>query len=315
MYSEQQIAWKRKNVLGLEGWRKNEILAVLETAKNMEELMDRPIKKVPALRGKLVVNLFFEPSTRTRVSFELAEKFLSADVVNWSASGSSVSKGETLKDTAWTLESMGADAVVIRHGAVGAAAYLASKLKRGFVINAGDGTHEHPTQALLDLYTAWKHLGSLEGIKVAIIGDVEHSRVARSDTFGFVAMGAEVCLSGPETLMPKEVSSFGGKYEPDARKAVSDADIVYLLRIQRERQKEGLFPSVDEYHRWYGATSELLHLAKPQALVMHPGPINRGVEIASEIADGEQSVILEQVRNGVAIRMALLFLCFGGGLE
>ena len=313
--SSSATRWTRRHVLGLEGWSREEILLLLEQARHMEDLMSRPIKKVPALRGKLAVNLFFENSTRTRVSFELAEKMLSADVVNWSAAGSSASKGETLRDTAWTLEAMGADIVVIRHGAVGAASYLTRKLKRAVVLNAGDGAHAHPTQGLLDLYTAWKHLGDLEGRKILILGDVEHSRVARSDARGFAALGCEVVFSGPRTLMPQEVEVLGGRYEPDARKAAEGADMVYLLRIQRERQQDGLFPSVDEYHRFWGGTEELMKLARPGALVMHPGPINRGVEIASEIADGEQSVILEQVRSGVAVRMALLYLCAGGAVD
>ena len=237
---------------------------------------------------------------------------LSADVVNWTVSGSSTAKGETMRDTAWTLEAMGADIVVMRHGAVGAAQYLASKLKHGIVLNAGDGTHAHPTQALLDVYTAWKHFGDLQGRKIALVGDVLHSRVARSDVIAFKTMGCDVILSGPPTLMPREVECLGVTYERDARKAVEGADMVYLLRIQRERQQDGLFPSVDEYHRWWGADEELMKLAKPGALAMHPGPINRGVEIASEVADGHQSVILEQVRSGVATRMALLYLCGGG---
>ncbi len=306
------FSWKRRELIDLDVWTREEVIHLLDQAVNMEALMDRPIKKVPALRGKLVVNLFFEASTRTRVSFELAEKMLSADVVNWSASGSSVSKGETLRDTAWTLEAMGADAVVIRHGAVGVPAYLSRRLKRASVFNAGDGAHAHPTQALLDLYTARRRLGELDGAKVAIVGDVLHSRVVRSDIIGFTKLGADVILSGPSTLMPLETEALGVRYEPDPVTAVRGADIVYLLRIQKERQQEGLFPSVDEYHRRYGATETLVAEAKPEALVMHPGPINRGVEIASAVADGPQSVILPQVRSGVAVRMALLFLCLGG---
>lgn len=309
---QSKIIWRHRNVIDLDNWTREEIYFLLDQARHMENLMDRPIKKVPALRGKMAVNLFFENSTRTRVSFELAEKMLSADVVNWSVSGSSHAKGETMRDTAWTLESMGADIVVMRHGAVGAAQYLASKLKRAIVLNAGDGTHAHPTQALLDLYTAWKHLGDLEGKKIALVGDVLHSRVARSDALGFKTVGCEVVFSGPPTMMPKDTDSLGCTYVKDARKAVEDADMVYLLRIQRERQQDGLFPSVDEYHRWWGADEELMKYAKPGALAMHPGPINRGVEIASEVSDGHQSVILEQVRSGVAIRMALLYLCGGG---
>lgn len=307
-----QTTWRHRNVIDIDSWTREDIYFLLDQARHMDNLMDRPIKKVPALRGKMAVNLFFENSTRTRVSFELAEKMLSADVVNWSVSGSSHAKGETMRDTAWTLEAMGADIVVMRHGAVGAAQYLASKLKRAIVLNAGDGTHAHPTQALLDLYTAWKKLGTLEGKKIAFVGDVLHSRVARSDILGFKTVGCDVVLSGPPTMMPSEIGAFGCRYERDAAKAVKDADMVYLLRIQRERQQDGLFPSVDEYHRWWGADTELMSLAKPGALAMHPGPINRGVEIASDVADGHQSVILEQVRAGVAIRMALLYLCGGG---
>lgn len=309
---QAMTSWRHRSVIDIDTWTREEIYFLLDQARHMDNLMDRPIKKVPALRGKMAVNLFFENSTRTRVSFELAEKMLSADVVNWSVSGSSHAKGETMRDTAWTLEAMGADIVVMRHGAVGAAQYLASKLKRAIVLNAGDGTHAHPTQALLDLYTAWKRLGVLEGKKIAFVGDVLHSRVARSDVIGFKTVGCEVVLSGPPTMMPRETGAFGCRYERDARKAVENADMVYLLRIQKERQQDGLFPSVDEYSGRWGADEELMSLAKPGALAMHPGPINRGVEIASLVADGHQSVILEQVRSGVAIRMALLYLCGGG---
>lgn len=307
-----QIVWRHRNVIDLDSWTKEDLYFLLDQARHMENVMDRPIKKVPVLRGKMCVNLFFENSTRTRVSFELAEKMLSADVVNWSVTGSSASKGETMKDTAWTLEAMGADIVVMRHRSVGAAQYLASKLKRAIVLNAGDGTHAHPTQALLDLYTAWKHLGDLNGKKITLVGDVLHSRVARSDIIAFKTIGCDVVLSGPPTMMPRDVEALGCRYEKDPKKAVEDADMVYLLRIQKERQQDGLFPSVDEYHTRWGADSNLMSYAKPDALIMHPGPINRGVEIASELADGHQSVILEQVRSGVAIRMALLYLCGGG---
>ncbi len=307
-----QIVWRHRSVIDVDCFTREELYFLLDQARHMENVMDRPIKKVPVLRGKMAVNLFFENSTRTRVSFELAEKMLSADVVNWSVSGSSQAKGETMRDTAWTLEAMGADIVVIRHGAVGAAQYLVSKLKRAIVLNAGDGTHAHPTQALLDLYTAWKHFGNLEGKKIALVGDVLHSRVARSDIIAFKTIGCEVVLCGPPTMMPKEIDALGCDYERDPKKAAEGADMVYLLRIQKERQLDGLFPSVDEYHRWWGAGEELMKYAKPGALAMHPGPINRGVEIASALADGHQSVILEQVRSGVAIRMALLYLCGGG---
>ena len=307
-----QIVWRHKNVIDLAGWSREELYFILDQARHMENVMDRPIKKVPVLRGKMCVNLFFENSTRTRASFELAEKMLSADVVNWSSAGSSTAKGETMRDTAWTLEAMGADIVVLRHRSVGAAQYLASKLKRAIVLNAGDGTHAHPTQALLDLYTAWKHLGNLSGKKIAFVGDVLHSRVARSDIIGFNTIGCKVVVSGPPTMMPKNIEALACEYENDPKKAVQEADMVYLLRIQKERQQDGLFPSVDEYHKWWGADKNLIAYAKPDALVMHPGPLNRGVEIASDISDGHQSVILEQVRSGVAIRMALLYLCGGG---
>ncbi|HOI81328.1 MAG: aspartate carbamoyltransferase catalytic subunit [Thermovirgaceae bacterium] len=306
------MEWRHRHVLDLDSWDRSELQHILEQTRSMDELLDRPIKKVPALRGKLVVNLFFEPSTRTRVSFELAEKFLSADVVNWTASGSSTGKGETLRDTAWTLEAMGADAVVVRHGAVGAADYLARKMRKSVVFNGGDGAHAHPTQALLDLYTAWKRLGDLNGRKLAMIGDVLHSRVARSDIIAFSRMGVKVELSGPPTLMPRAPEAMGAIFRKDPHDAVRDADIIYLLRIQRERQEEGMFPSLDEYHQFFGADSRLMESASPDALVMHPGPINRRVEISSEVADGPQSMILGQVRSGVALRMALLFVCLGG---
>lgn len=298
-------------MLDVDGWSRDDFNVLLDQAVQMEDLMDRPIRKVPALRGKMAVNLFFENSTRTRVSFELAEKMLSADVVNWSASGSSTAKGETLRDTARTLEAMGADIVVIRHGSVGAASYLTKKLERAVVMNAGDGAHAHPTQALLDVYTAWKHFGALEGKKIVIIGDIQHSRVARSDILAFKTMGCEVLLCGPPSMVP-DVRPLGCAYEPDAKKAAKGADMLYFLRVQLERQG-GASPICGyEYHRYWGGDDELLSLAHPGALVMHPGPINRGVEISSALADGEKSVILEQVKSGVAVRMALLYLCAGG---
>ena len=309
------MTWTHHNLLDVDSLNREEMELLLDQAGHMEELLDRPIKKVPALRGKMVVNIFFEPSTRTRVSFELAEKLLGADAVNWSASGSSTKKGETLRDTAWTLEAMGADAVVIRHGMAGAPWYLKSKLKRASVFNAGDGAHAHPTQALLDVYTLRKRLGSLDGRRVTIIGDVLHSRVVRSNAQAFTTLGASVVLSGPRTLMPREVEALPATYEPDPGRAVEGADAVYLLRIQKERADQGLFPSEDEYHRRYGADQKLLARAKEGAFVMHPGPMNRGVEIASVLADGPESLILDQVRSGVAVRMALLYLCLGGGAE
>ncbi|HOU31771.1 MAG TPA: aspartate carbamoyltransferase catalytic subunit [Synergistaceae bacterium] len=307
------MAWSHRNLLDVDVLTREDLETLLDQAMHMEDLMDRPVKKVPALRGKLVVNIFFEASTRTRVSFELAEKFLGADVVNWASSGSSVSKGETLRDTVWTLEAMGADAVVVRHSMPGVPWYLRDKLRRASVFNAGDGAHAHPTQALLDVYTAWRHLGSLEGKRIAIVGDILHSRVTRSDIIAFRTMGASLVCSGPRSLMPKDMGALGVEYEPDARRAVVGADAIYLLRIQMERQMAGLFPSEDEYHRLWGANEELVRRARPGALVMHPGPINRGVEIESRVADGPQSVILPQVKSGVATRMALLYLCMGGG--
>jgi aspartate carbamoyltransferase catalytic subunit len=307
------MSWMHRHLLDVDALSRPEMELLLDQAVHMEDLLDRPIKKVPALRGKLVVNLFFEPSTRTRVSFELAEKFLGADVVNWAASGSSTSKGETLRDTAWTLEAMGADAVVVRHGMPGVPWYLKEKLRKASVFNAGDGAHAHPTQALLDVYTVWKHCNhSLDGLRVAIVGDVLHSRVVRSDVQAFRLLGAEVVLSGPRTLMPLETDALGAIYEPNPAKAVEGADVVYLLRIQKERALEGLYPTDDEYHRRWGADEELMARAKKGAFVMHPGPINRGVEIASAVADGPNSLILDQVRSGVAVRMALLYLCMGG---
>lgn len=306
------MAWAKKNLLDLDRLDREDLELIMDQAGHMDELLDRPIKKVPALRGKLIVNAFFEPSTRTRVSFELAEKFLGADVVNWSASGSSTKKGETLRDTAWTLEAMGADAVVIRHPMAGAPFYLHRKLFKASVFNAGDGARAHPTQGLLDAYTLWKKWGSLDSRKIVIIGDVLHSRVVRSNARAFSLLGAEVVLSGPRTMMPRRLDALGAEFEPDPRQAVKDADAVYLLRIQKERQQAGLFPTEDEYHRRFGADRDLLALAKPEAAIMHPGPMNRGVEIASELADGPESLILAQVRSGVCIRMALLFLCLGG---
>lgn len=306
------MEWRHKNLITLEGWTREDLGFFLDQTEYMEELLNRPIKKVPALRGKIVMNCFFENSTRTRASFEIAGKVLSADVINWSSSGSSASKGETLRDTVRTLEAMAADAVVVRHGEVGVPDYLAKKLTKASVFNAGDGTNGHPTQALLDLYTARQKLGTLEGAKMAIIGDVLHSRVARSDIQAFKKMGAHVTLSGPATLMPENTASLGVEYVSDAREAARGADILYFLRMQRERQEDGLIPSIDEYHRRWGATDSLVSLASPRAVVMHPGPMNRGMEIASSVADGPRSVILDQVRSGVAVRMALLYLCLGG---
>jgi len=306
------MPWKHSHLVDVDVFSEDDFYMVLEEACKMEEVMERPLKKVPALRGKVVANLFFEPSTRTRTSFELAEKFLSADVINWSASGSSVSKGESLQDTAKTIKAMGVDAVVVRNREVGTPEYLINKLSGTCIINAGDGARAHPTQALLDLYTAWRHFGNLRGRKMVIIGDILHSRVARSDIHAFSKTGVHVIVSGPRSLIPLHVFDLA-EYEPDPKKALENADIVYTLRIQRERQEEGLFPSIDEYHNRWGVKPELLRYAAGNAIVMHPGPMNRGVEIESSVADGSRSLVLDQVRSGVAVRMALLFLYLAGG--
>jgi aspartate carbamoyltransferase catalytic subunit len=287
------------------------IATILETADSFREVGTRVIKKVPALRGRTVVNLFFEASTRTRISFEIAAKRLSADVINFSASGSSVSKGESLKDTALTLEAMGADAIVVRHASSGAPQTL-SRWVKASVVNAGDGTHEHPTQALLDLYTVREHFPSFEGLRVAIIGDVLHSRVARSGTHGFSRMGAEVTLVGPPTLVPAEAAAWGAQISDDLDAVLPKTDVCYLLRVQRERQRRQYFPTIREYARRFGLTRERVEALPEGALIMHPGPMNRGVEIASDVADLPQSLITDQVTNGLAVRMALLYLLLGG---
>lgn len=300
----------RKDLLGLEDVSAEEIVRILDTARVMREVLDRPIPKVPSLRGLTAANLFFEASTRTRLSFELAEKRLSADTVNFQTSGSSVSKGETLRDTAANIEAMGIHLVVIRHQASGAPHYLAKVLKAG-VINAGDGTHEHPTQGLLDIFTMREHKKRVEGLRVAILGDILHSRVARSNIWGLTKLGAKVTIAGPSTMMPAEVERFGVTVAKSVDEAIEGADVVNILRIQLERQRAGLYPSLKEYSRVHGVTRERLRRAKPDVLVMHPGPMNRGVEIAQDVADGENSVILEQVTNGVAVRMAVLYLLAG----
>ncbi|MDI3480633.1 MAG: aspartate carbamoyltransferase catalytic subunit [Tepidanaerobacteraceae bacterium] len=301
----------QKNLLGLENMTQQDIELILDTADSFKEIIDRDVKKVPTLRGKCVVNLFYEPSTRTRTSFELAGKYLSADTINFSSSTSSVQKGESLKDTAKTLEMMGIDAVVIRHSSSGAAEFLSEHVSAA-VINAGDGTHEHPTQALLDMLTVREKKGTLKGLKVAILGDILYSRVARSNIFGFTKMGSSVYVAGPQTLMPPAIEKTGAKVAKSIDEAVEGADVVMALRIQLERQKKGLFPSQREYSRLFGIDKKRLSLAKPDALLLHPGPVNRGVEITSEIMDGTQSVINEQVKNGVAVRMAVLYLLIGG---
>ena len=286
---------------------------VLETAEEMRSLANRPIKKLPVLRGRMVVNLFFEDSTRTRISFEAAAKRLSADVINFSAKGSSLSKGESLKDTALTLEAMGADAVVIRHWASGAPHLLAnSGWVRSSVVNAGDGTHEHPTQALLDAFTMKRHLGSLDGRRIVIVGDVLHSRVARSNALLLKTLGAEVTLVAPPTLLPLGVEGWGVETSYDIDAVLPKADAVMMLRVQRERMKDAFFPSAREYSRRYGIDARRMSALQDHALVLHPGPMIRGMEISADVADSDRSVIVEQVSNGVAVRMAVLYLLLSG---
>ncbi len=300
-----------KHLLSINDVSTEDILRVLDTAESFREVGTRVIKKVPALRGRTVVNLFYEDSTRTRISFELAAKRLSADVINFSTSGSSVAKGESLKDTALTLQAMGADAVVIRHSSSGSP-YQLTKWIKGSVLNAGDGTHEHPTQALLDLYTIREKLGRLEGLRIAIIGDVLHSRVARSLSLGLVKMGAEVTLVGPPTLIPPDAPAWGVQVSYDIESVLPKLEVCYMLRVQRERQRQQYFPSVREYSRLFGLTRARVAMLPEGALIMHPGPMNRGVEIDSDVADLPQAVIEAQVTNGIAIRMSLLYLLLGG---
>ena len=306
--------WTRKDLLGIAELSAEEITLILDTAESFREVSERPIKKVPTLRGKTVVNLFFEPSTRTRTSFEIAEKRLSADSINMSTSGSSVVKGESLVDTALNLQAMAPDLIVIRHGHPGVPHMLAGRIDAG-VINGGDGAHEHPTQALLDAFTIRQHKGKLEGLKVVIVCDIEHSRVVRSNIHLLTKMGASVTLAGPRTMMPVEVEKLGVDVVYTLEEAVAGADVVMMLRIQLERQSRLLFPSVKEYFNLFGLTKARLKRAKRDVIIMHPGPINRGVEIASEVADGSYSVILEQVTNGVAVRMAILYLLSGAHRE
>ena len=305
------MSWNKKHLLDIESLTAEEITTVLDTARGFKAVGERAIKKVPALRGKTVVNLFVEPSTRTRISFELAAQRLSADIVNFSAEASSFKKGETLKDTALTLEALNADFIIIRHGASGAPHFL-SRVLDAHVINAGDGAHEHPTQALLDTFTIREKKGRIAGLKVTILGDILYSRVARSDIWALTKLGAQVTLCGPATLVPKAFEAMGCRVTHNVEEAIREADIINLLRIQHERQRKTMFPSIGEYTHLYGLTKERLAKTKPDALIMHPGPINRGVEIDSEIADSGRSVILEQVTNGLAVRMAVLFLVNGG---
>jgi aspartate carbamoyltransferase catalytic subunit len=310
---KNSVSLRGKNILGLEYFSTDEIDLVLETAKEMKNIIHRDIKKVPTLRGKSIVNLFYEPSTRTRTSFELAGKYLGADVVNITASTSSIVKGETLRDTLLTVEAMGVDAIVMRHKAEGAAEY-ATKVVSPVIVNAGDGAHAHPSQGLLNLFTIMEHKGYLAGNKVAIIGDVLHSRVARSDIWGMRKMGMEVHLAGPKTLLPRFLAEEPGIFVHDRiEEAIEAADVINVLRIQLERQKSGLFPSTREYARIFGLNKKRLLLAKKDVLVLHPGPMNKGVEISPDVSYGDNSAIQEQVQNGVAIRMALLTLILTGG--
>ncbi len=303
-----------KDLVGLEPLSPEQILAVLDTAEPFKEISERRIKKVPVLRGKTIVNLFFEPSTRTRVSFEFAEKRLSADTVNISAAGSSVTKGETLVDTARNLEAMRIDMVVMRHGSSGAARFLAERIPSN-VVNAGDGSHEHPTQGLLDMLTIRDHMGRIDGLKVCITGDILHSRVARSNIFGLLKLGAEVAVCGPPTLAPRSFAELGVQVFTRIEDAIQWADVLNVLRLQLERMQAGYVPSLREYNRIWGVTNARLDAAPHDLLILHPGPMNRGVEIDSDVADGDHSVILNQVTNGVAVRMAVLYLLAGGRPE
>jgi aspartate carbamoyltransferase catalytic subunit len=312
--TSRPAAYLGKDLLGIEELQPEQILAILDTAEPFKEISERPIKKVPVLRGKTIVNAFFENSTRTRISFEFAEKRLSADTVSFAAGGSSVSKGETLVDTARNLEAMRIDMVVIRHGASGAARFLGERIASN-VINAGDGKHEHPTQALLDLLTIRDHLRRLSGVRVCIVGDILHSRVARSNIWALRKVGAEVAVCGPATLLPPEVRELGVSVFRRIEEAIEWADVLNVLRLQLERMQGGFVPSLREYNRIFGVTQARVERAPRELLILHPGPMNRGVEIDSAVADGPHSVILEQVTNGVAVRMAVLYLLAGGEPE
>jgi aspartate carbamoyltransferase catalytic subunit len=305
------MTWTRKHLLDIQSLTADEILLVLDTARAFKAVGERAIKKVPALRGKTVVNLFVEPSTRTRISFELATQRLSADVINFTAEASSLKKGETLKDTTRNLEALNADFIIIRHSATGAPHFLTRFLKAS-VVNAGDGAHEHPTQALLDVFTIHEIKGRVEGLQVTILGDILYSRVARSNIWALLKLGAKVTLCGPSTLVPRVFEKMGCRVTYDVDEAIAQADIINLLRIQHERQRKTMFPSIGEYTSLFGVNKARFARTKPDAIIMHPGPINRGVEIDSDLADSSRSVILEQVTNGLAVRMAVLFLLNGG---
>ncbi len=309
---QSDYQFSHKNIFGIEQLSVQDIEHVLATANTFKEISSRKIKKVPTLRGKTIINLFFEPSTRTRLSFEIAGKRMSADTFNISASTSSTTKGESLVDTAKNLEAMNPDAIILRHSCSGAPQLLAKHINAA-VLNAGDGTHEHPSQGLLDMMTVVEHKGKLKGLKIAIVGDITHSRVAMSDIIGFSKMGAQVFLAGPRTFIPPHIEKLGAIVCSTIQEAIEGADVVMALRIQHERQNDSLIPSLREYAKFYGISNQLLRLAKDDAIVMHPGPINRGVEMNPDVADGTRSVILDQVTNGVAVRMALLYLVIGGG--
>ena len=299
-----------RHLLGLEGITAEELTLILDTTESFREIIERPIKKVPTLRGITVLNLFYEPSTRTRISFELAEKRLSADTISFTTAASSVKKGETLKDTVRNIEAMKIDMVVVRHSSSGAP-YFLTQCVASNIINAGDGAHEHPTQALLDMFTIRRKYKKLKGLRVVLVGDIKHSRVVRSNIWGLKAMGVSVALCGPSTLLPFEIEQFGVDVYTDIDKAIAGADVVNIMRIQLERQQAGMFPSQREYTNLFGMTKERLPLLNRNYTIMHPGPMNRGVEITNEVADGESSVILEQVTNGQAVRMAVLYLLSG----
>lgn len=296
-----------RHLLGLHGVPREDIQLILDTATTFREVLERPIKKVPTLQGKTIVNLFYESSTRTRISFELAQKRLSADTVNFSKSGSSVSKGETFKDTVKNIEAMKVDMIVVRHESAGVPQFL-TRISNANIINAGDGRHEHPTQALLDMYSIKEKVGRLDGLKVCIVGDIAHSRVALSNIFGLKTMGAQVSLCGPKTMIPKEIESLGVNVTHNINEAIANNDVLNVLRIQLERKAGTSIPSLREYHNYFGITPERIENNNRNILILHPGPINRGVELSSEVADGPYQVILDQVTNGVAIRMAVLYL-------
>lgn len=306
--AREAVAWPHRNLLGLEDLTADEIRTILETADAFEDVSTRSVKKVPALRGRVVVNLFFEDSTRTRTSFTLAAQRLSADVIDFASRTSSVSKGETLRDTVRNIEAMGVDLIICRHPAAGAP-HLVAKNVKCCVINAGDGRHEHPTQGLLDIFTIRQAKGRLDGLRVAIVGDVANSRVARSNLYGLVKLGAQVTFVGPTTLVPRAFAQLGARICHDFDSVIGEFDVINMLRVQSERIASNVFPSLQEYSRLFGLTSERMKRAKPDVLVMHPGPINRGIEMSADVADGQKSAVLRQVTNGLAVRMAVLFLC------